>query len=174
MAAKNQVTLTFAGDTAQLEDAFDRVGAGAQAMGRDVGSATDGFERAMEASDTAEGRFQGFASSLTGTRDVVQGFGATMSGNVFEGLVTVGGGAADLAEGFNYTLIPALKSAVTWLGQTKVGTLAVAAAKKIWTAAQWLLNTALLANPIVLIIVAIIALIAIIVLIATKDRKSVV
>ena len=44
---------------------------------------------------------------------------------------------------------------------TKVATMA-------WTAAQWLLNVALTANPIGLIIAAVVALIAIIVLIATK------
>jgi TP901 family phage tail tape measure protein len=46
--------------------------------------------------------------------------------------------------------------------------LAAAAGTAIWTAAQWLLNVALTANPIGLIIVAIAALIAIIIWIATK------
>lgn len=45
---------------------------------------------------------------------------------------------------------------------------AAAAASKIWAAAQWLLNVAMTANPVGLIIAAIVALIAIIVLIATK------
>ncbi|MGW0550566.1 phage tail protein [Streptomyces altiplanensis] len=44
----------------------------------------------------------------------------------------------------------------------------VATATKIWAAATWLMNTALLANPITWIILAIVALIAIVVLIATK------
>ena len=44
----------------------------------------------------------------------------------------------------------------------------VGAVTKVWTGIQWLLNTALLANPITLIVVGIIALIAVIVLIATK------
>ncbi len=45
---------------------------------------------------------------------------------------------------------------------------AAAVAAGVWTAAQWLLNIALDANPIGLIIIAIVALIAIIVVIATK------
>jgi phage-related minor tail protein len=51
----------------------------------------------------------------------------------------------------------------------KAGIIAVVQAATVgWTAAQWLLNIALTANPIGLIILAIAALIAIIVLIATK------
>src|SRR5690606_23711452 len=50
----------------------------------------------------------------------------------------------------------------------RVASMAVRAATIAWTAVQWLLNVALTANPIGIIIVAIAALIAIIVLIATK------
>lgn len=46
--------------------------------------------------------------------------------------------------------------------------IAIRAATVVWTGVQWALNTALLANPIGLIIAAIAALIAIVVLIATK------
>jgi phage-related minor tail protein len=46
--------------------------------------------------------------------------------------------------------------------------MAIRAATIVWTAVQWLLNVALTANPIGIIIVAIAALIAIVVLIATK------
>ncbi len=49
-------------------------------------------------------------------------------------------------------------------GVTKV----IGAATKVWAAVQWVLNAALAANPIVLIVLAVIALIAVIVLIATK------
>lgn len=44
----------------------------------------------------------------------------------------------------------------------------ITALTKVWTAVQWLLNSAFLANPITWIVIAIIALIAVIVLIATK------
>lgn len=46
----------------------------------------------------------------------------------------------------------------------------VRAATATWTAIQWALNTALLANPITWIVIAIVALIAIIVLVATKTQ----
>jgi hypothetical protein len=45
---------------------------------------------------------------------------------------------------------------------------AIQIATKAWAAVQWILNSALLANPITLIVLAVIALIAVIVLIATK------
>lgn len=170
-----QVTLTFAGDTDKLERAFDRVDTAAAGTRRSVDDASDGFDRASEAADNAEGKAQGFASTLTGTADVAAGTGAIMKGNLFEGFVLAGGGMADLAEGFNYTLIPAMKGAVTWLKASRVATLAqaaashvAAAAAKVWAAGQWLLNAALTANPIGLVVLAVIALIAIIVLIATK------
>jgi tape measure domain-containing protein len=41
---------------------------------------------------------------------------------------------------------------------------------KVWTAVQWLLNSALFANPIGLVVLAVIGLIAIIVLVATKTK----
>lgn len=49
-------------------------------------------------------------------------------------------------------------------------TLAAAGATKIWAAGQWLLNAAMTANPIGLVVIAIVALVAIIVVIATKTR----
>lgn len=58
--------------------------------------------------------------------------------------------------------------AVVGMIAQRVASVAVRTATIVWTAAQWLLNVALTANPIGLVIVAIAALIAIIILIATK------
>lgn len=58
--------------------------------------------------------------------------------------------------------------AVVGMIAQRVASVAVRTATIIWTAAQWLLNVALTANPIGLVIVAIAALIAIIILIAKK------
>lgn len=79
------------------------------------------------------------------------------------------------------TVAQAANTAAGWLANTaaivantvalvagKAIMLAVRAAVIAWTAVQWLLNIALTANPIGLIILAIAALIAIIILIATK------
>jgi len=164
----NQVTLTFAGETKDVEQSFDRVGGSAKKMGDRVAESSSGFDRAGEAADGAEGKAQGFSDTLTGTADIAAGTGQIMKGNLFEGFVTAGQGAADLAGGFASFLIPAIQN-------SKVATLAKAAADKvaagasrIWAGAQWLMNTALFASPVTWIVVGILALIAVIVLIATK------
>jgi hypothetical protein len=164
----NQVTLTFAGETKDLESGFDRVGDSSKRMTDKVGESAQGFDRAGEAADGAEGKAQGFSDTLTGVADIGAGTGQIMKGNLFEGFVTAGQGAADLAGGMAEFLIPALKA-------SKVGTLAKAAADKVaagasrvWAAAQWVMNSALFASPITWIVVLIVGLIAVIVLIARK------
>lgn len=95
---------------------------------------------------------QGLAKFLSDNMDVVGPF-----------VIALGGLAIAMKA---YAAGQAIASAAmkVWSVMTKV----VPAATKAWAAAQWLLNVAMTANPIGLIIVAVIALIAIIVLIATK------
>lgn len=170
----NEVKLTFAGDSTQLERAFGQVGASAKKMSDEVGASASAFDRANNVADSAENKFQGVASSLTGTRDAMAGVGMIAKGDLFGGLVTAGGGLADLAEGAAYTLIPLAKMTAEFATQ-KIAMAAHAVASGVakaatatWTGVQWLLNAALTANPIGLIILAIAALVAVIVLIATK------
>lgn len=171
---KNQVTLTFAGDSTQLERAFARVGDSANNMSGRVRESTGGFDRANEVADSAENKFQGVASSISGTTDTLAGFGQIMKGDVIGGLAVAGGGLADLAEGAAYTLIPLAKLVTSTVASTAANvahatsSFVVSAATKVWAGVQWLLNAALSANPIGIVIVAIVALVAIIVLIATK------
>ena len=174
--SKPQVTLTLAGDSSQLEKAFESVGASAKKMTDDVGTASSSFDHAGEKFDGLESKAMGFRDTITGVQDSVKGFGSILKGD-FSGdaLFTAAAGIGDLASGFSNLLIPALSSAVTWLKATKVGMLATAvaegvvkAATAVWTGVQWLLNVALTANPIGIIIVAIAALVAIIIVIATK------
>jgi len=176
MAGKPQVTLTIAGDSTKVEQAFARTGAAARTMGDEVSTSAGSFDRVGEAADTVDTRAMGFRDTLTGVEDGFKGIKmATSEGLGFESLLLLGMGVGDLASGMFNFLVPSLKSSVAWLAQTKVGTLATAAAQhvaagaaRVWTGVQWLLNTAMLANPIILIIAAIIALVVIIVLIATK------
>jgi len=165
--AGNQVTLTFAGDSAQLEKAFDRVGQGAKTMGDKVGSASKSFDETGNGMGRLGEKADGAESKLIGVHDVIDGTAAIMQGPGKVGIAAYVQGWADLAGGMAPLLIG--------LAQTKVGMMAhvawsgiVKAATATWTGVQWLLNAALTANPIGLIIVAIAALIAIIVLIATK------
>ena len=166
--AGNQVVLSFAGESKNLESSFDRVGGSAKSMGDRVGGSGQGFDRAGEAADGAEGKAQGFSDTLTGTKDIAGGTGEILKGNLFEGFVMVGQGAADLAGGLAATVIPALKA-------SKLGVLAKAAADKVaagaarvWAAAQWIMNGALFASPVTWIVLGILLLIGVIILIAKK------
>lgn len=153
MAGKNQVTLTFAGDASKLTKAFDDVGAHAKTMDTDVGAASrsigekahGGFGKAGDAADGAEGKAQGFADTLTGGKDVMGGFSEIAKGNLFDGLVLAGTGVADLAGGMAEFLIPMAKTGIL----------------KAFAAGQWLVNAAMSANPIGLVVIAIVLLVAI-------------
>ena len=147
MSGKPQVTLTFAGDEAKLTQSMDKVGESARSMStkvdgasKEVGESADSFDRVGEAADGAEGKAQGFSDTLTGVSDVGAGTAQIMQGNLFEGFVTVGQGAADLAGGLASFLVPALKNGVNWIKST--------------TIAQKALNLAMRLNPIGLVVTA--------------------
>lgn len=161
MAGKPQVTLTFAGDSTKLTKAFDEVGSSARNMDTDVGNASKkisdssgGFDRAGEAADGAEGKAQGFSDTLTGTKDVMGGVGEIAKGNLFEGFVQAGQGAADLAGGMAAFLIPMGKTAIL----------------KAFAAGQWLINAAMAANPFLLVVLAVAALVAIFIVCYKKSE----
>lgn len=172
--AGNTVTLTFAGDSEKLTDSFKDVGSAADDMKHEVSAAGEGFEKAREGFDTAEQRAMGFRDTLTGVQDSVGGVSQIMKGDLLGGALTLGAGIGDLASGFANLLVPMAKVVATKVKDIAVtaahavAQTAAAAATKVWAGVQWLLNAAMDANPLGLIILAIIALIAIIVLIATK------
>lgn len=137
-----------------------------------------GFDRASEAADGTEERAEGLAYTLSGMMGVMQGFGQIAKGDLAGGLITGAMGAADLAQGIRKTVLPALqamtlsniKNAASTAMSTastvanRAASIAASAASKAWAAAQWLLNAALTANPIGIVIVAIVALVAAIVI----------
>ena len=176
MANKNQVTLTFAGDSAQLEKSFENVGGAAKDMETKVGNSSKEIGAKLEDGfDRGEQKAMGFRDTLTGVQDTMGGVSDIAKGNLFEGFLTLGAGVGDLASGFANLLVPAMSGAVSWLGKTRVGILAQAAASKVasgaakvWAGTQWLLNAALAANPIILVVLAIAALVAIVILIEKK------
>jgi phage-related protein len=171
MAGKNQITLTFAGDAKDATKAMGEVGAAADRMESDVKTAGESFERVGEGFDRAEQRATGFRDTVTGVQDSVLGFSRVLKGDFSaDALVTAGAGVGDLASGFANLLVPSMKSAVEWLGKTKLGELAVSAATKVWSGVQAAFNVVMSLNPIGLVIIAIAALIAIIVVIATKTK----
>lgn len=141
MAGKNQVTLTFAGDSTKLQDSFDKVGSSAKTMQDEVKGASkdvsDGFDRAGEAADGTYDKFDALESLGRGTTDTMSGLGEIMSGNVLQGATDLAGGVAALADGFAGALLPALKHGVS-------GFKAAAVAAKTFT-------LSLLTNPVFLI-----------------------
>lgn len=163
----NQVTLTFAGEEKPLVDSFERVGGAAKRMGDSAGSATKsldehsgGLSRVGEAADNSE-------RNIIGVHDVIDGTATIMAGPGKQGIVAYIQGWADLAGGLAPLILSLAETKFATIGQT-IASKAAVVGTKVWAAAQWLMNTALLASPITWIVIAIVALIAIIVLIATK------
>lgn len=175
--SKPQVTLTFAGDHDQLTKSFEAVGQSAKDMEGKVEDAGRGFDTAADKFDDVDTKAMGFRDTVTGVQDSVKGFGQILKGD-FSGdaLLTAGMGIGDLASGFTNLLVPSMKSAVSWLGKTRVGMLAQAAASgvvkaatAVWTGVQWLLNAALSANPIGIVVIAIAAFVAAVVIAYNKS-----
>lgn len=188
--AGGDVSLVFQllGDTSDGVKALERAGDAADdtdtRMSRSSRSMAEGYDRVGEAAEHAEDKSEGFAYMLSGAAGIGVGFGQIMSGNVFEGVLTAAMGISDLAQGIGKFALPALramtleniKGALMSARQTaamvvqKGTTLAVAAATKVWTAGQWLLNAAMTANPLGLVILAIVALVAAIVIAYKKSE----
>lgn len=124
--------------------------AAAATLGQSAGAKLEGFKRQIQSA---------FMDKLQSAMPILQNVFGFVSANM----------------GVFMTLATVIGAVATVMGVVKVATMAwtvaqtiASTASSIWTGIQWLLNVALTANPIGIIIVAIAALIAIIVLIATK------
>lgn len=176
MAGKNQVTLTFAGDSDSLERSFDRVGSSAKNMGDDVDKGARSFDRVGEAADTADTRAMGFRDTITGVQDVWKG-ATDDSKSLQERVLLLGMGFGDLASGVaNFGVQFAQQAAqfvantarmvathVASVATTIAGWVAQGAAALVsgaQMAAAWLIGL----GPIGLVIAAIAAIIAILAL----------
>lgn len=171
MSTKTAIIKTVVlGDADSFKKSMNESADAAENAGRDI---NESFDKFGEGAGSAEQKFIGFKDSITGTQDVISGL---KSGNV----MVLAQGAADLA-GAGEALWASFGKAAVAIGKKVaaqaadiastvastaatvahgVATLAVEAATKAWTAAQWLLNAALSANPIVLIVIGIAALVA--------------
>lgn len=116
MSSKPTVTLTLAGDESKLTKAFDAVGDSSKAMADKVDTSSksmkdsgDAFDSLGGATDDAEGKFQGFADTVTGTGDIMTGF---REGDIV-GMAT---GFADLAGGLTTLVVPAMSAFASFLG----------------------------------------------------------
>lgn len=123
-----------------------------------------GLGAAGEAADASETR-------IMGMKDTVDGVATVMRGPGEQGLAAYLQGWADLASGVANFVVPAMQAvsvanakAAASSVAAKTATIAQGAASKVAAAGQWLLNIALTANPIGLIVVAIAALVGALVL----------
>lgn len=140
---------------------------------------TGAFGRVQEGFDLAETRALGFADAVSGVQGLMDGFKAVMGEGEYataswsEKLNLLGMGVADTASGFANFLIPMvaviqgvtaiglanIKATVATIGH-RIALTASSVAMRAAAAAQWLLNAAMSANPIGLIILLVAGLVA--------------
>lgn len=170
MAGKNEVTLTFAGESTSLENTFDRVGSRATDMSDKVGRGSASLEGVGESADGLETRFTGLASGIDGVTTLMD----DPSPQEFAQ------GLADIADGIANSAVPALMrlksglltsassaatagiaharaAATTVAGWVAMGLQATINAAKM--AAAWLISL----GPVGLVIAAVAAIVAILV-----------
>lgn len=185
--AKNQVTLTFAGDYDKLENTFNKVDQGARGLDESVkgssqrlanaaNESSDALDRVGESAGTVDTRAMGFRDSITGVQDTMSGWSMLMKGDIAGGLLTTGAGVGDLASGIENLGAPLAKQVGSWVkGNAKMAASTVASVGRqvaSWAllGVQSLLNAAKVAaawlisiGPLILIGIAVIALVVLIV-----------
>lgn len=144
-----------------LLNKLDDVRKGTEALDKSAGTVSDSYKTFLEGS---AGQMQMFGQNM-------KMIGTVLAGSILPGLnavlkpLTVFMGWV----AFGVEKFPPLGWVLGGLGAAIIG---VAAAQMIWTAAQWALNSALLANPITWIVVGIVAAIGTLVLAITWLWKN--
>ncbi|TKA11749.1 phage tail tape measure protein [Actinacidiphila oryziradicis] len=143
-ASATRAAATSAFDTMRLKGmyAWDGVKSGA----RTAGTAVADFGRKMATATASAGR-----AAWTGLVSGVKGVGAAMK--------TASAAALNFTKSMAASALGALRTAAAWTLQ-KVQLIATTIAEKAAAVAQWALNVAMDANPVVLIVIAIAALVA--------------
>lgn len=163
-------TASAIGDTVSVA----RKGAsGVAAFAKGIGRVGQGFKSAQ----VAESAFSGKAGSAGGALRKAFNGGVTGAKAIGTGLKTASTALASAGKSaltFAANMAKAGVAAAATATKTvavKVAQLAVAAATKVWAAVQWILDAAMNANPLGLIVLAIAALVAI-VIIAWKNSET--
>jgi phage-related protein len=189
MAGKSAViSVIVTGEASGATKAFSEGEKAAKGFKDQVDKVDKGFDGVRDGADNTERRIVGFRDSLTGTGDVMKGL---RDGD----MITLATGFADLSSSvanLGADLLDAGKKAVTAgknfvtsqaattaarvkdaaaAAASKAASIAATVATQAQTAAQWLLNAAMSANPILLVVVAIAALAAGLV-IAWKESET--
>lgn len=159
-SGQRTIKIAFAGSTAGLDKATE----GARRSLDSVSESTDNLDTKASGATSALGALSsGF--ELVGLQGFADGLNsAAMATDFFSGL---GEGLTLILES---QALATARAKIAAIGKA-VADKTAAAASKAWAAAQWLLNAAMSANPIALVIIAIVALIAIFV-IAWKHSET--
>lgn len=154
----------FADDEASAK--FDRVGNAAESAGgkmrtadtasREAGS---GFDRAGEGADGAERHLIGLHDVVDGTAAIMQGPGKAGITAYIQGWADLAGGVAPLLPSLNALRLSSLRNTAAQVAG-RTASIAAAAAERAQAAATWVLNAALRANPIGIVITALTLLVA--------------
>ena len=144
--AGNEIKLTFAGDSKQLERSFDRVGDAAKDMADDLKVADKEAGRFSGGIGTMNEKIGDAESKFMGTADLVDGLAGAF-GISLGPTVEYARAFGDMAGGFSATLGPAMESISGKLGKLTFVT-------KMQTVAQQALNAVMRGNPIFLVITA--------------------
>jgi TP901 family phage tail tape measure protein len=147
-----------------VKDTGSRVASTVAAWGSSIGTAVSGW--ASTAASSARSVGSSIATSLSSGLSALGGQTATLWASFTTAVQGAGVAAKEAAisllEASKAALegaISAGRAAIAWIAQ-KIAVMASAIAEGVMTAAQWLLNTALDANPIALVIIGITALVA--------------
>lgn len=133
--AGNKVTLTFAGDSSDLERSLNRVGSSAEGMGRKANDQAGKLDRLGEAGGNAETRMLGLGAGISGLKQL-------FSENAREGAgaADYAMALADIGDSIEHTVIPAIRRGVTAIRVLSVETIKSAAqhvASAATTVASW-------------------------------------
>lgn len=172
MAGK-PIKFTVVGDTKDFEQSMGKVDTSLEKAGTTAKAAGTKIDTAMSrAGDGADGvasKGAQAAGALTGLGDLIGGkFGAalTVGGTAMQGFADAG----DLVNVVMESAIVKKVRDIAVLIAHRTAVIAASVASKAWAAAQWLVNAAMSANPIGLIIAAIVLLVAGIILLWKKSE----
>jgi phage-related protein len=190
------VKVSFVGDTTAMTKSLDKMSGAMSDAANDAKTAgkrinkelTSGFDGVRDSADNTERRIIGFKDSLTGTKDLTQGFAEGNLEMMAQGFADLASSVANLGadmlawgkkaiEGGKNAVKAHAASVVATVKNTaatvahRAAAIASAAAAKAMAAAQWVLNAAMSANPIMLVVAGLAALVAAFV-IAWKNSET--
>lgn len=165
-----ELAISVTTDASDAVAGFDKAGQAALDMGRDVETASDAAERAARGlgvtADAAD-ELGGKAGKATGALGALSSGFELVGAEKYAGALQGAALATDFMSGVGDSLNLVMESTIVQNIRARAATIAkavaekaAAAASKALAAAQWILNAAMAANPIGLVVLAIVALAA--------------